>query len=337
MILHGTPHRIALVLGGGNALGSYQAGVYQSLHEAGLEPEWIVGTSIGAINGAMIAGNAPDDRLAALRAFWRPANGVSHLPDSWEVLRRTMAVHRAAFAGQPGLFDPIGPFGSWWRPDPEAAAPGLFDQAPLAETLMRRVDWERLNDGTIRYAALSVDLEDGSDRLFDTANERVEASHVRASGALPPVFPAVAIDGRLYGDGGLSANLPLDPVLAATEALPTFCIAVELLPIAGARPTSLGETLARAQDLALGIQSRRTLKRWRDVYRLRGPVGGGVTVARLAYTDQAGEVAGKALDFSPETAAQRWRSGQRDGAALAQRIRDGAVTVVPGELTLARS
>ena len=65
------PGQVVLVLQGGGALGSYQAGVYQALHEAGIEPDWVIGTSIGAINGSLIAGNAPENRLARLKEFWK--------------------------------------------------------------------------------------------------------------------------------------------------------------------------------------------------------------------------------------------------------------------------
>lgn len=328
------PYRIVLVLGGGNALGSYQAGVYEALAERNIAPDWIIGTSIGAINGALIVGNAPDRRLPMLRQFWRPAADVMTLPEPWETVRRSAAVHWAALAGRSGAFDPVGPLGSWWRPDPPAGAPSLFDQAPLSETLRRSVDWDRLNSGGIRYSALAIDMEDGSQRLFDTRQEPVTADHVRASGALPPIFPPVEIDGRLFADGGLSANLPLDPVLGTFDGPPTLCIAVDLLPAIGARPTTLGESMARAQDLALAIQSRRTIERWREVHALRAPSGGGTTLARLAYTDQHREVAGKALDFSPGSIASRWQAGLVDGAALADRIVAGDIAVVPGELTI---
>ncbi|MGP7795194.1 patatin-like phospholipase family protein [Sphingomonas sp. CLY1604] len=324
---------LALVLAGGNALGSYQAGVYEALHGHGLEPGWIVGTSVGAINGAVIAGNAPGARIGALRDLWRPAAVDAGWPSAAETWRRTLSVQHAALAGRPGWFDPVGPLGSWWRPDADAAAPALFDQAPLAGTLARLVDWQRLNDGAIRYAALAVDMADGSDRLFDTHRERVSALHVRASGALPPVFPPVSVDGRMLADGGLSANLPLDPVLGEADAPPTLCIAVDLLPLAAPLPTTLGETMARAQDLSFAIQSRRTIARWQHAYRVGAPPGGGVALACLAYADQRPEVAGKALDFSPESVAHRWRAGITDGHALAERIAAG-IAITPGALTM---
>ncbi len=327
------PFRIALVLGGGNALGSYQAGAYDALHERGVAPDWIVGTSIGAVNGALIAGNPPDRRIAVLRDFWRPAADGEATDRTWETMRRTAAVHWTTMAGRRGAFDPIGPLGSWWRSDAAATAPALFDQAPLEDTLAQAVDWQRLNGGAPRYTALAVDLESGDDRPFDTLSATVTARHVRASGALPPAFPAVEIDGRLLGDGGLSQNLPLDPVLGEPGAPPTLCIALDLLPLHAARPTTLGETMGRAQDLALAIQSRRTIERWQQVFVLEAP-NAGVALARRAYADQQLEVAGKALDFSPESVGRRWRAGYADGAALADRIVAGAIAVEAGALTI---
>lgn len=325
--------QFALVLGGGNALGSYHAGVYEALHDRGLEPDWIVGTSIGAINGALIAGNPPEERVAALRRFWQPAASDVRWPDPFETMRRTMAVHWSALAGRAGAFDPVGPLGSWWRPDPPAGAPGLFDQRPLELMLAEAVDWRRLNGGVIRFTALAVDMIDGTDRWFDTQTAAVTPLHVRASGALPPAFPPVVVDGRLLGDGGLSANLPLDPVLGRFDGPPTLCVAADLLPLGGPAPVTLGDSIARAQDLALAIQTRRTIDHWQMVHHLRGD-GGGVALARLAYADQAREVAGKALDFSPESVAERWSAGRADGDALAARIAEGAVDVQVGAFTL---
>jgi NTE family protein len=210
------PFHFALVLSGGNALGSYQAGVYEALHERGLEPDWIVGTSGGAVNGALIAGNPAEDRVARLTEFWQPASheGSAWWPATNETMRRTSAVVATLAGGRPGVFGPVGPLGSWWMPDTAAAAPGLFDTLPLSATLQSLAQFDRLNAGSPRYTAGAVDLDTGEDVFFDTAHHVVTAEHVRASASLMPTFPAVEIDGRAYVDGGLSANLPLDPVLA---------------------------------------------------------------------------------------------------------------------------
>ena len=320
----------ALVLGGGNALGAYQAGVYQALDEAGLRPDWIAGTSVGAINGAVLAGSAEDARVDCLRDLWQPSaiSDGRDWPRSGETLRRTAAVTATMIGGRPGLFAPVGPLGSWWRTDPLAAAPGLFDQAAMTDTLARLVDTERLNSGTPRYTACAVDLTTGEDCFFDTAERRVDVAHIRASAALMPTFPPVEIEGRLLVDGGLSANVPLDAVLRSPGDRPRLCIAADLMPLTGGRPQGLGEAAGRAQDLMFAVQTRRAIDHWRHVYAHDPAYAGrSVTLARLAYRDQDREVAGKAMDFSPETIRQRWDAGRRDAAALLHRIAGGTLPI----------
>jgi NTE family protein len=324
------PYNIALVLGGGNALGSYQAGVYQALHEHDHEPDWIVGASAGAINGALIAGSAPGDRLARLQDFWQPATSGATITPWWlqpsETLRRSTASMLTMSFGRPGVFGPVGPLGSWWNPDPRAAAPSLFDSKPLAATLSRLIDFPRLNSGAPRYTASAVDLVSGQDVLFDTGAMAITADHVRASAALLPVFPPVEIDGRSYVDGGFSANLPLDPVLGAPATGPTLCIAADLLPLAERHPRTLTEAANRAQDLVFAAQSRRTIERWRSLYAADPQLAhASVTLALLSYSDQDPEVAGKGMDFSPESVRYRWNAGYRDALAMLDGVARGEI------------
>lgn len=336
------PHTLTLVLGGGNALGSYQAGVYQALHEAGRLPDWVVGASAGAINGALIAGNAPEHRVARLREFWQPASSgtADFWPSPIETMRRTGAALLTLGAGRPGVFGPVGPLGSWWQPDAGAAAPALFDTKPLAATLARLADFDRLNagpdGGTPRYTAGAVDLQSSDDVYFDTAHQPVTPEHVRASASLMPSFPPVEIDGRAYVDGGLSANLPLDPVLGEPPAEPALCIAVDLLPMVQRRPRTLGEAVGRAQDLLFAAQSRRTIERWRGAWA-HDPrfASSSMTLVRLAYADgEAAEVAGKAMDFSPASVRHRWDAGFRDATDVLDRLADGIIRVGQPGLTV---
>ncbi|WP_177200125.1 patatin-like phospholipase family protein [Sphingomonas rubra] len=316
-------HRIALVLAGGNALGAYQAGAYQVLHEHGIEPDWIVGTSAGAINGAVIAGNAPRDRVARLESLWRPrAEGGwpmwwEAIPETW---RRTGEALTTMLAGRSGLFAPAGSAAQ------TAATPAIYDTAPMRGSLAHLVDFERLNAGHVRYGALAVDLGSGRETLFDTAEQRIDADHIRASAAMPPTFPAVPIGGRLFVDGGLSANLPIDAVLGTARERPVLCIAIDLLPDAAPLPQTLGEVIGRTQDLLFSGQSRRAVDRWRDAYATDPDAASrSVTLVRLSYTDQRQEVAGKAMDFSPATIRARWNSGMRDAAALVTHLTSGVV------------
>lgn len=327
--------RIVLVLAGGNALGAYQAGVYQALHEVGIAPDWVIDTSAGAINGAIIVGNAPEQRLVRLTEFWRPSSPAAGWPDWWlpDTWRRTSEAVATMLAGRSGMFTPLGTSlvgGS-------GATPAIYDTAPLAATLAALVDFDRLNGGAIRYAATAVDLGSGEDATFDTHDRVIGADHIRASAALPPAFPAIEIDGRLFVDGGLSANLPLDPLLSERAERPTLCIAVDLLPVAGARPDTLGEVVGRMQNLIFASQSRRTIARW-QAHHAATPSERDqpVTLVRLAYADQAPEVAGKAMDFSPASVRHRWDAGYRDAIDLAARLTGGLLGASGLGLTVVR-
>lgn len=313
--------RIVLVLAGGNALGAYQAGVIQALHDGGIAPEWIIGTSAGAINGAILAGNTPDVALTKLAAFWR-SDGFDWWqawPETW---RRTIGASATMLGGRSGLF---GSLGTALFATP---TPALYDTTPLAATLDSLVDFARLNAGAPRYTAVAVDLDSGAETAFDTSDRTIGAEHIRASAALPPAFPAVAVDGRFYVDGGLATNLPLDPALSTPSARPTLCIAVDLLPMRSGRPETLGEMAARAQDLTFASQTRRTIARWQAHYATDPAFRGcSVTLAQLLYADQHREVAGKAMDFSPASVRQRWEHGLRDGANLVRRLAEGTLPI----------
>ena len=301
---------VVLVLSGGNALGAFEAGVYEALHEHGLQPDWIIGASVGAINGALIAGSAPERRIDTLRTFWRPALSGAMTPPWRSVLetsRRTSAVGWAATLGRPGIFGPMLSALTPWRDN----QPSIFETNQLATTLETLVDFSRLNAGPCRYTATAVDLETGDDVVFDSAAIQICSDHIRASAALPVAFPPVEINGRWLVDGGLSANLPLDPVLSDPPPRATLCIAVDLLPLNGPKPATLGEAASRMQDLIFAAQSRRSIDRWKAAYT--GHEGITLSLVRLAYTEQEEEVAGKALDFSGPTVEQRWSAGYRAG------------------------
>ena len=319
---------VVLVLSGGNALGAFEAGVYEALHEHSLQPDWIIGASIGAINGALIAGSAPNRRIETLRTFWRPAPSYAVTPpwlSALETSRRTSAVGWAAMLGRPGIFGPmLSAFMPW-----SDNQPSIFETNQLATTLETLIDFERLNAGPCRYTATAVDLETGDDVVFDSATIQIRPDHVRASAALPVAFPPVAIDGRWLVDGGLSANLPLDPVLGDPPPRATLCIAVDLLPLNGAKPETVGEAASRMQDLIFAAQSRRSIDRWKAAYTGREDIT--LSLVRLAYTEQGEEVAGKALDFSGSTIERRWSAGYRAGMLAVRGVQTDAMSIgVPG-------
>jgi NTE family protein len=221
------PDCVALVLQGGGALGSYQAGVIEGLAASGIEIDWVAGISIGAVNAAIVAGNPPERRVERLTHFWEKVS--SSLPSfpifPNDEIREWLHEWSAGFvmaAGVPGFFTPR-------MVPPLMATPGtmgalsFYDSAPLKATLDELVDWDLLNNGPVRLSVGAVDVESGNFNYFDTSQTRIDARHIMASGALPPGLPPIEIDGRLWWDGGLVSNTPLTHVLDnQTEPLLAF-------------------------------------------------------------------------------------------------------------------
>jgi NTE family protein len=308
---------LSLVMSGGAALGAYQAGAYQALQEFGLEPDWVVGGSAGAINGAVICGNPPEQRIAKLARLWHVTGRAGEPvppPSAADTARRTQVAALTLATGQVDWCVPRRLYGPWWNPfgNPEPAS--FYDTLPLERRLSELADFDLLNTGTPRYGATAVDIETGADVIFDTAHHRITPRHVRASGALLPAFSPVEVEGRMVGDAGMSANLPIDTVLVARSDRPTLCIALDLLPLAGPRPRKLGETLLRTQDLLFAAQSRRAIAAWQAIHaeRVQRGQGSAVTLLHVSYADQSREVSGKAFDFSPISAEARWQTGYRN-------------------------
>ncbi|TYT25262.1 patatin-like phospholipase family protein [Luteimonas viscosa] len=264
---------VALVLQGGGALGGYQCGVYERLHEAGIAPNWIAGISIGAINAAIIAGNAPEDRVPQLRGFWDhvsepagplalPALGVrtllAALPEQESLLSwaRNLSALGALAQGQRGFFQarPLSPF---LFTDGSDAATSFYDTSALRETLLRFVDFDRINrDRGMRLTVGATNVMRGNFRYFDSALEPIRVEHVLASGALPPAFPAVEIDGEPYWDGGLVSNTPLEYILACHPHEDTLAFQVDLWSARGARPRSIMDVLERIKDIRYSSRTR---------------------------------------------------------------------------------
>ena len=258
---------VALVLQGGGALGAYQAGVYEGLHEAGIRPNWLAGISIGALNAAIIAGSPESERVQRLREFWEticafsiewPAGeGLANaLPFAFDIssVRNAMAATRALVQGQPGFFKPRFP-SPLWSPFPGNAATSFYDTAPLQQTLERLVDFDRLNSGEMRVSVGAVNVRTGNLTYFDTAERRLGAKHFMASGALPPGFPAVEIDGEHYWDGGVVSNTPLSRVLSG-EPRDTLTFQIDLWSAMGRVPHDMMEVSSRQKDIQYSSRTR---------------------------------------------------------------------------------
>ncbi|MGU3285124.1 patatin-like phospholipase family protein [Methylobacterium mesophilicum] len=249
-----------LVLQGGGALGSYQAGVYEGLCVDGRSPDWVAGISIGAINAALIAGNPPNLRFERLRAFWeKVTSGLQGFPfvpgeqaRAW--FNEASAAMVAGF-GVPGFFSPRFPPAVFYPPGaPEALS--LYDCSALRETLETLVDFDRINAGETRLSVGAVNVRTGNFAYFDNRHDRIRPEHIMASGALPPGFPPVEIDGELYWDGGLVSNTPLEYVLDQEQTRDLRIFQVDLFSARGPMPRTLVEAAEREKDIRFSSRTR---------------------------------------------------------------------------------
>ena len=264
-------HEILLLQGGG-ALGAYQAGVYEGLVETGVEPSWVVGISIGAINAALIAGNPPEQRVERLREFWRriSVNVGPPLPAWLDSLRPAvnfMAAMSAATIGVAGFFRPRMPPASFAADGSEGAL-SVYDTTPLKATLEELVDFDLINRGRVRLSVGAVNVCKGTSTYFDTKNTVINSDHIRASGALPPGFSPVMIDGEHYWDGGVVTNTPITYVSDERPMTTARIIQVDTFNAQGELPRNLGQVLQRAKDIQYASRSRFNIERIREFSEL---------------------------------------------------------------------
>jgi NTE family protein len=343
----GTPFEsVVLLLQGGGALGAYQAGVYEAMVEHGVEPTWIAGISIGAINSAIIAGNPPADRVAKLRAFWE---GVSAGNAVWgrcwtDMFRGDMARGFAnQFAagdvlinGVPGFFTPRYPPAPM-QPNDTTGATSWYDTSILRSTLERLVDFDRINAKQMRFSIGAVNIRTGNFAYFDNAKETIRPEHVMASGALPPAFPAVEIDGEFYWDGGMVSNTPLDWVLSARCDLDTLVLQVDLWSARGALPRDLAEVAVRMKEIQFSSRTRAATDEFRRAQQLRATFNelllllppelaatpqarllareadpAVYNIVELVYRSPTYEGQSKDYEFSRQAMEEHWRAGYRD-------------------------
>jgi NTE family protein len=332
---------IALVLQGGGALGAYQAGVYQALHEARLWPNSVAGVSIGGINSAIIAGNKPENRIPKLREFWETVtagrawpwlpegDGVRKIHNMWSSMM-TMAL------GQPGFFKPRAE-NSWLSPRGTRAATAFYDTAPLRETLLRLVDFDLLNSGEVRYAAGSVNVASGNFVYFDSSVTTIKPEHVMASGALPPALPMIQVGTDYFWDGGLVSNTPLQQVLEHPAGGHMLVFQVDLFSALGPLPRDMPEVLGRQKDIQYSSRTRLVTDYYRRLYAqdmlLKGLLDRlpedmlepdekaekvrlarlpAFTILELIYQQAAYEGDAKDYEFSGTSMREHWDSGYRD-------------------------
>ena len=338
--------RRVLVLQGGGALGSYQAGAYQALCHFDFEPDWIAGISIGAVNAAIIAGNAPEKRVARLKEFWEmvsapvPWNPATTDGRGRSLFNETSAALIAAF-GVPGFFQPRFPPAPLWPPgSPQSQS--YYDTSPLRATLERLVDFDRINALKTRLSVGAVSVTTGNFRYFDNfefskLGKKIGPEHIMASGALPPGFPSIVIDGEHYWDGGIASNTPLDYVLDAKDSSDLMIFQVDLFSARGPLPVSLLEAAEREKDIRFSSRTRMNTDKNRQIHNTRKALReliaklpddlksdpsveilceaareNTVTVVHLIYRSKNYETSSKDYDFSHIGMVEHWNSGVRD-------------------------
>jgi NTE family protein len=255
---------IALLLQGGGALGSFQGGVYEALAEANLPVDWVAGISIGAINAAIIAGNAPKDRVGRLRQFWELISANPMTPagietsfegDMARMYLNQLGAANVIIKGVPGFFVPRIP-GPWYNPAGSVEATSYYDTAPLKSLLEEMIDFDRLNAGKMRFTVCAVNIKSGNYVKFDNTTHTIIPEHIMASGALPPGFPAVDIDGECYWDGGLVSNAPISWALNAMPRLDTLTFQVDLWSARGEFPRAMPEVMTRMKEIQYSSRTR---------------------------------------------------------------------------------
>jgi NTE family protein len=340
------PGQIVLVMQGGGAQGAYQGGVYQALHKAGIEPDWVIGTSIGAINGSIIAGNPVAQRLKRLRQFWSqvesPPPGMLGI---FAPMFGSPATDLATLLnGVPGFFSPNSAFLRGVDAPVGVEHAAIYSVDPLREFLPQLVDFDRLNSGSPRYTVGLVGVPDSQMQYFDNTYGKIGVDHILGSSAVPPTFPAVRINGKAYWDGGIYSNTPVEAVFDDSPRQSSVIFAVQIWHTLGPEPKSVAEVFARQKDIMFGSRSKSHIARQTELHRMRHAVRTLVgmlpeerqntpevqDLAGLGCTSMMhlveinaealdGETNSREYDFSKTTIEARWRAGYADTLRMIER------------------
>ncbi|WP_426434336.1 patatin-like phospholipase family protein [Bradyrhizobium genosp. P] len=334
-------NRVALVLQGGGALGAYQAGVYQALHEVGIEPDWVCGVSIGAINSALIAGNPPEKRLERLHTFWDriTSRKIWHYTPDGDIFRQARnftSSWMTTTLGQPGFFTPH-QTNPWFSPTGSRTATSYYDTVPLRESLLELVDFDRINSKKMRFAVGAVNVLSGNFIYFDNAHDEIIPEHIMASGALPPALPMVKVGTDHFWDGGIVSNTPLQHLLDQEDNANSLVFQVDLFSARGTLPRDIQDVMARHKDIMYSSRTRYNTDVYRKTYSLRTALHNalakipddqlsederqlkksnstlpGITLLQLIYQQKAYEGDAKDHEFSGTSMREHWASGHED-------------------------
>ena len=329
--------QIVLVLQGGGALGAYQAGVYEALHEAGVEPDWVIGTSIGAIHAGIIAGNPVEKRLAGIKTFWKRVETEFH----------PMLTSIGSMMGQniPQMMTMMNGIANFCKPNPSAMtsskltpdAAAFYSTEPLKTTLGDLIDFSQVEKNAPRLTVGAANLRTSEMRYFDSRGMKLDLRHVMASGALPPAFPAIRIDDDYYWDGGVLSNTPCEVIFDDNPRRNSIVISVDIWDPAGAEPATMGDVVTRQQEVQFSSRLVSHIKRQQQIHHMRHIISdlasrlpeeerrspavrplaawGCVTYmhfVQLVAPRIEGEDAMKGIDFSAAGIRARWSAGLRD-------------------------
>jgi NTE family protein len=352
-------HCTVLVLQGGGALGAYQGGAFEALADAAQQPDWVAGISIGAINAALIAGNPPERRVQQLREFWQrvtasvPSLGwtaadgpLRHWANDWA------AAWGVAF-GLPAFFQPR-PAAMLWTG--ECDSPSFYDTEPLRLTLLELIDFDLLNDGLTRLSVGAVDVQSGNFVYFDNRKQRIGPEHIMASGALPPGFPAVTVDGRAYWDGGLVSNTPLQHVVENLAGDAATIFQVDLFNARGALPRTLAQVADREKDIRFSSRTRAVTNRLHERHELHqriralaallpparrsdpqvqqllaGTRDTTITLVHLIHRHKGSETQTRDYEFSRASMQEHWQVGHADMAHSLRSLAAAKTSAEPGD------
>ena len=338
------PHcgQVGLVLQGGGALGAYQAGVYEALAERGYLPDWITGISIGAINGAIVAGNPPERRVERLREFWELiTDGIAGKPlldgDFARGIFNEWSALASITSGVDGFYSPRMP-PAWLQPWGTEGALSFYDTAPLRATLVRLIDFELLNSKDARFSVGAANIRKGNSVYFDSGERRIGPEHIMASAALPPGFPPIEIDGEHYWDGGVLSNTPLEHLFDEHRDENMLVFQVDLFSAQGSSPRNLLDVYERHKDILYSSRTRKNTNAARDAQKLRQAADrlysklpakfrddpdvayirdvcasyGLISIVQLIYRDKYYETQAKDYEFSRVSMQEHWQTGLND-------------------------
>jgi NTE family protein len=341
---------VALVLQGGGALGAYQAGVFQAIHEANIEVSWVCGTSIGAVNGALIVGNPAERRVERLREFWETITTprVSFLNIPWfsclslrenpqtRYWANKMSILTTMMQGTPGFFSarPFPPINS---PAEDPSQVSYYDISPLKATLAKLVDFDLINSRPMRLSVGATNVRTGASIYFNSNERPLSISHILASASLPPGLAPTKVDGEYYWDGAVVSNTPMQHVIDNRQRDSALIFQVDLWDPNGKVPLDIPSAFLRATEIHSASRVNISIEQYKKMEKYRHALCSffdrlpeqyqndpdakfleqearvkAATIVQLKYQSRKYEVSGKTFEFSRPAMEEHWQSGYED-------------------------